>query len=194
MATGESLGRLRAWRTEGTLVGSGESGSLLWEASASNSESFHSQEWSISSFPFRLTRNITSHSMKNLAFYSLLQMKDDYTTNSHYLTYTFLFKRLGGSTFWTWEWKGNGFHFLNSVQMFLCCLPKRFDNVAGHHSWIWSSSERIFSIRAIDIMWMRDLTNLLQILKLSVWAATWRGEESMKPCMFTSHLSCFTSS
>ena len=25
--------------------------------------------------------------------------KDDYTTNSHYLTYTFLFKKLGGCTF-----------------------------------------------------------------------------------------------
>ena len=26
-------------------------------------------------------------------------MQDDYTTNSHYLTYTFLFKRLGECTF-----------------------------------------------------------------------------------------------
>ena len=26
--------------------------------------------------------------------------------NSHYLTYTFLFERLGGRTFLTWEWKG----------------------------------------------------------------------------------------
>ena len=26
--------------------------------------------------------------------------------NSHYLTYTFIFKRLGECTFWTWEWKG----------------------------------------------------------------------------------------
>ena len=31
-------------------------------------------------------------------------MKDGYTTNSHYLTYTFLFKRSGECTFWTWEW------------------------------------------------------------------------------------------
>ena len=28
-------------------------------------------------------------------------MNDDYTTNSHYLTYTFLFERLGEYTFWT---------------------------------------------------------------------------------------------
>ena len=33
-------------------------------------------------------------------------MKDDYTTNSHYLAYAFPFKRLGKCTFWTWEWKG----------------------------------------------------------------------------------------
>ena len=26
---------------------------------------------------------------------------------SHYLTYTFLFKRLGAYTFWIWEWKAN---------------------------------------------------------------------------------------
>ena len=33
-------------------------------------------------------------------------MKDDYTTNSHCLTYKFLFNRLGVGTSWTWEWKG----------------------------------------------------------------------------------------
>ena len=36
---------------------------------------FHSQEWSISDFPCCLTRNITWHSMKNLAFQSLLRWK-----------------------------------------------------------------------------------------------------------------------
>ena len=36
---------------------------------------FHSQEWSMSHFPCSLTRNITSHSMKNLAFHSLLTWK-----------------------------------------------------------------------------------------------------------------------
>ena len=45
---------------------------------------------SISNFPCSLTRNITSHS-EELCFSSLTQMKDDYTTNSHYLTYTHLF-------------------------------------------------------------------------------------------------------
>ena len=32
--------------------------------------------------------------MENLAFHSLTQMKDDYTTNSYYITCTFLFKML----------------------------------------------------------------------------------------------------
>ena len=32
-------------------------------------------------------------------------MKDDYTTNAPYLTYTLLFQRLGERTFSTWEWK-----------------------------------------------------------------------------------------
>ena len=43
--------------------------------------------------------------MKNLTFHTLTQMNDDHATNSHYLTYTFPFKRLGGCTFWTWELK-----------------------------------------------------------------------------------------
>ena len=44
----------------------------------------------MSSFPCRLTRNIIT---ENLAFHGLPQMKDDYTTNYHYITYTFLLKR-----------------------------------------------------------------------------------------------------
>ena len=62
--------------------------------------SFHSQEWSSSNF------SCTSHSMENLAFPSLLRLKDDSCTSSHYLTYTFLFKRLRRCTFWAWDWKG----------------------------------------------------------------------------------------
>ena len=42
------------------------------------------------------TRNITS---QKPGFSQLTQMKDDYTTKSHYLTYVFLFKRLGECTF-----------------------------------------------------------------------------------------------
>ena len=46
--------------------------------------SFHTQEWSISNHILcSLTRNLTSHSMKNLAFHSFTRLKDDHTTNSH---------------------------------------------------------------------------------------------------------------
>ena len=61
--------------------------------------------WSSSNFPCSFTRNITSHTMKNLAFHSLLR-KDDYPTNSHYLTYTFCLRGWENVTFWPWEWKG----------------------------------------------------------------------------------------
>ena len=45
-----------------------------WPASHA-SEPFHSQEWSMSNFHCSLTRNITSLSMKNLAFHSLRRWK-----------------------------------------------------------------------------------------------------------------------
>ena len=53
----------------------------------------------VTNFMFSLlTRK--SHSMKNLDFSLLTQMKDDYTTNFHYLTYTFPVKRLRECTVW----------------------------------------------------------------------------------------------
>ena len=42
-------------------------------------------------FSCSLARNITSHSKENLAMAQLTQMNDDYTSNSHYLTYIILF-------------------------------------------------------------------------------------------------------
>ena len=42
-----------------------------------------------SKFPCSLTRNMTSHSMENLTFHSLL--KCDYTANSRYITHTIAF-------------------------------------------------------------------------------------------------------
>ena len=62
------------------------------------------QGWLISSFPCSLTRNITSHSMKNLAFHSLPRWKMIILPNSYHLT-TFLFEKLGECSSWTWEWK-----------------------------------------------------------------------------------------
>ena len=49
------------------------------------------------SSPCSLTRNITSHSMKNLIFYrDLSQTKlNDHMTNSHQLGYIIIFERLG---------------------------------------------------------------------------------------------------
>ena len=44
---------------------------------------------------------------EELCLSHLTQMKDDYTIYSHYLTYAFLFQRLGECTFWTWGWKGH---------------------------------------------------------------------------------------
>ena len=46
-------------------------------------------------FSCSLTRNITSHSMRNLGFHSLLRLGDDYTANSHYLTIYISLQKVG---------------------------------------------------------------------------------------------------
>ena len=51
---------------------------------------------------------------EELGFSWLTLMKDDYTTNSHCITYAFLFIRLGECTFWTWEWNIN-LHWQNAA-------------------------------------------------------------------------------
>ena len=63
-------------------------------------EPFHSQNRSISNFPCSPTRNITWHTWVSIAY-----SDEICNTNSHYLTYTFLFKRLGECTFWNWKLK-----------------------------------------------------------------------------------------
>ena len=60
---------------------------------------FHSQEWSSSNFSCSLASNFTSHSMKNVAFRSLLRWKMIALPNSHCSTYTFLYKGLGECIF-----------------------------------------------------------------------------------------------
>ena len=72
-------------------------------------QSFHSQEWSISKCPCSLTRNITSHSMKNLAFHHLLRWKMIILP----IPTTFLFKRLGECTFLNVEWKRSNLSLLS---------------------------------------------------------------------------------
>ena len=53
------------------------------------------QEWSTSNFSCSLTRNITSHSMKNLAFHSLLRCKMIVLPTLTTLSYKFLFRKVG---------------------------------------------------------------------------------------------------
>ena len=54
---------------------------------------FHFQEWSISNFSCSLTRNVTSQSVKNLAFHSSVRWKMIILlTNSHYHLYNYLEK------------------------------------------------------------------------------------------------------
>ena len=49
-------------------------------------------------FPLQPRQKYYITQYEELGFSSLAQMKDDYTANSHYLTYKFLFKRLGECT------------------------------------------------------------------------------------------------
>ena len=65
----------------------------------------HSQEWSMSNFPCSFIKNITSHSMENLIYNSLLRWRY-FTTNSHCLTYTFLFRKVRRMYFLNMEVKG----------------------------------------------------------------------------------------
>ena len=66
---------------------------------------FTPESYQVQNFPCILTSNISSHTMKNLAFLSLLRWKTIGLPTSHCITNKFLYKRLGECTFWTWEWK-----------------------------------------------------------------------------------------
>ena len=66
---------------------------------------FHSPRVINFKCPLQPHQEYNTTQYEELGFSSLTQMKDDYTTNSRNITYTFLFKRLGEYTFWTWEWK-----------------------------------------------------------------------------------------
>ena len=57
-------------------------------------------------FSCSLTRNITSHSMENLAFHSLLRWKMIILPILPISLIHFLDKRLGECTFWSQDWKG----------------------------------------------------------------------------------------
>ena len=70
------------------------------------SKPFHSWEWSMSKFPCSLTRNMTSHSMENLTFHSLLRWKVIILQILATSLIQSLFERLEEYTFWAQEWKG----------------------------------------------------------------------------------------
>ena len=69
-------------------------------------EPFHSWEWSMSKFPCSLTRHITSHSIENLTFHSLLRWKVIILQILATSLIQSLFERLGEYTFWAQERKG----------------------------------------------------------------------------------------
>ena len=88
-------------------------------------ESNGSQVWSLSNFSCSLTRNITSHSMENVAFHSLLRWKlIILATNSHYLTLNLGVKGLR-PLFITWRRE-----FVFSVSI-LVSARKRWNKVWG---------------------------------------------------------------
>ena len=60
----------------------------------------------MSKFPCSLTRNMTSHSMENLTFHSLLRWKVIILQILATSPIQSLFERLGEYTFWAQEWKG----------------------------------------------------------------------------------------
>ena len=63
-------------------------------------------EWSMSKFPCSLTRNMTSHSMENLTFHSLLRWKVVIIQILATSLIQSLLERLGEYTFLAQEWKG----------------------------------------------------------------------------------------
>ena len=62
----------------------------------------------MSKFPCSRTRNMTSHSMENLTFHSLLRWKVIILQILVTSLIQSLFERLGEYTFWAQEWKGKG--------------------------------------------------------------------------------------
>ena len=75
-------------------------------------------------------------------------MKDDYTTNSHNLTYTFLFKGLGECTFWTWKWKGQSNAREASQYKVRAFLSQRFLTI------VWAANMKREAARSEAAAWI----------------------------------------
>ena len=73
----EWLIRSIVWWVHHQLTAMEEHQSSYWEPRVQNTgwANIQDEEWSMSNFPCSLTRNITSHSMENLAFHHLLRLK-----------------------------------------------------------------------------------------------------------------------
>ena len=80
-------------------------------------------EWSMSNFSCSLTRNITSHSIKNLAFHSLLSWQMIILPILTTSLIRFSLEGLGECTFWIWVWKG--------LMSQLCSNCKLYSSVSG---------------------------------------------------------------
>ena len=98
----------------------------------------------MSNFPCSLTRNITSHSMENFVFHSLLRwkmiIKPILNTSLIHLS----LGRLGECSFWTWEWKGQtslGKTVLSADGNVLACHldMNRYDSFYSHTYLIYST-------------------------------------------------------
>ena len=116
-------------------------------------------------FPCSLTSSITSHSMENLAFHSFTQMQDYYTSNSHYLTYTLLFKRLWECTFWTWEWKGKGARRTVMYLPLLICIFLLSAHCCGTcHITQERIQQNLLPVSLQEIEWVRASQPVMTIL------------------------------
>ena len=105
-------------------------------------KTFHSQEWSISNSSCSLTRNITSHSMENLAFHSLLRWKTIIlpilTTSLIHLSKT---GRIGSSSCQsnrTLSTRNCSSCFTTAVVIILTFHVLRFKNVISHTPPRWN--------------------------------------------------------
>ena len=104
--------------------------------------------------------------MWELGFSKFIELKDDYTANSHYLTYTFLSKRLGECTL-NLNLGVKGLVWMNWVfeEQFVSDLPcgqawmrwyHRFDHVrsilGSKHLQVCESRERLVILRSTSFM------------------------------------------
>ena len=110
-------------------------------------------------------------------------MKDDYTNNSHYLTYAFLFERLGECPFWTWEWKGWFKRSLHSVSNFSVVLAELYCHDDEHlpTEVTWNTHFRVARGERDEFYSqpLRSATNLTLFATIVNCARFWMGRTSI---------------